>query len=260
MVGGPSFSVCSKDFQMTDQPNLYIPVHADALQYPLPKLAQRLAGKGKTKIVTIGSSSTAGEGGIVPYPSRLQDRLREKFGNPLIDVINQGIGGQEAPDELERMQDVVDEKPALTIWQVGTNAVWQKGHDLDKVAGAIRDGLDLLGRHRQTMDVILMDLQYVPALLTDDKIDATRRMQSLIAQCAAAAAVGVFRRFDMMRKFVEIERRSFDALIDPNDENRLHESDAVAGRIGYELCEVIANAAARAPQPAATRPQDASIS
>ena len=160
---------------MADQKNLYIPVHADALPYPLPNIARSLARKGKVKIVAVGSSSTAGEGGIAPYPSRLQDVLRQKYGNPLIDVINQGIGGQEARDEYDRMQDVIDEKPALTIWQVGTNAAW-KGYDLDDVANAIEQGLDLLKQKQETMDVILMDLQYAPALLADDKIDATRRM------------------------------------------------------------------------------------
>ncbi|SRR5581483_5040805 len=235
---------------MADPQNL-IPVHADAL-LPLPNLAKSLARKGKVKIVAIGSSSTAGEGGIVPYPSRLQDVLRQKYGNPLIEVINQGIGGQEAPGELNRMQDVIDEKPALTIWQVGTNAAW-KGYDLDAVGKAISDGLKLLKKKQKNMDIILMDLQYAPALLTVDKAAATERMQLLIKKRAADAGVGVFRRFDMMRKLIEIEGRSFDALIDPSDSDRLHESDLVAQRIGYELYFTIANAAIKASA-AATPP------
>lgn len=225
---------------MTDPKNPLIPVHADPLQYPLPHLAERLAGKGVVKVVAIGSSSTAGEGGIKAYPEYLRDALRQKYDNPHIEVINEGIGGQEAPDELERMRAVIDAKPALTIWQVGTNAVW-KDQNLDQVDMAIKVGLQLL--NKQPMDVILMDLQYAPAILTDDKIGATRRMVSLIAEAAAAANVSVFRRFDMMRKLVEIERRSFDALIDPSDNTRLHESDMVSGRVGYELWRAIASAA-----------------
>jgi hypothetical protein len=73
--------------------NLSIPVHADPLRYELPNLAKRLAAKGAVKIVAIGSSSTAGEGNIVPYPSRLEAMLRDKYQNPLIKVINLGIGG-----------------------------------------------------------------------------------------------------------------------------------------------------------------------
>jgi GDSL-like Lipase/Acylhydrolase family len=235
---------------MADPQDLLIPVHADPLQYPLPHFAERLASKAAVKIVAIGSSSTAGEGGIAPYPERLQEMLRQMYPNSDINVINKGVSGQEAPDELQRMQAVIDEKPALTIWQVGTNAVW-KDQNLDQVDTAIKTGLNLL--KKQPMDVILMDLQYAPAILTDNKIGATRRMVSIVAEAAAAASVSVFRRFDMMRKFVEIEGRSFDALIDPGDVYRLHESDAVSGRIGYELCRVIGFAGAVA-SPAVTPP------
>jgi len=238
---------------MADPQDLLIPVHVDPLQYPLPHLAERLARNGDVTIVAIGSSSTSGEGGakrIKPYPAYLEDMLRETYKNQQINVLNQGAGGQEAPDELQRMQAVIDAKPALTIWQVGTNAVW-KDQNLDQVDTAIKTGLRLL--NSEPMDVILMDLQYAPALLADNKIGAALRMQSLIAEAAAAANVSVFRRFDMMRKIVEIERRSFDALIDPTDDKRLHESESISGRIGYELCRVIAFAAAVA-SPAATPP------
>jgi lysophospholipase L1-like esterase len=116
---------------MADQENRYIPAHADAFQHPLPNFANRLKGQGSIKIVALGSSSTAGEGDIVPYTYRLQTALRDKFQNRMIDVINRGISGQDGPDELARMQaDVIAEAPVLTIWQVGTNAVWQRGHDL----------------------------------------------------------------------------------------------------------------------------------
>jgi lysophospholipase L1-like esterase len=238
---------------MADQENRYIPAHADAFQHPLPNFANRLKGQGSIKILALGSSSTAGEGDIVPYTYRLQTALRDKFQNRMIDVINRGISGQEAPDELARMQaDVIAAAPVLTIWQVGTNAVWQRGHDLDEVAAAIEQGLRVLAGAPTPMDVVLMDLQYAPALLTADKIDATRRMLSLINQLATAASVNVFRRFDMMRRFLEVERHSFDTIIDPTDENRLHQSDFSARRIGYELCAVIAAAAADVgPLPAA---------
>jgi hypothetical protein len=233
--------------QMSDQQNDYVPAHADAFQYGLRNFARRLAGSGSIKIVAIGSSSTAGEGDIVPYPYRLETALRARYSNRMIDVLNRGIISQEAPDELKRMRDdVIAEAPALVVWQVGTNAVWQKGHNLDDVADAIAQGLTLLGS-QPSMDVVIMDLQYAPALLTNDKIDATRRMQSLIQQLAAAGnRVNVFRGFDLMQKFLMLERHSFDLIIDPTDENRLHQSDFSARRIGYELAAVIADAAARA--------------
>ena len=107
----------------------------------------------------------------------------------MIDVLNRGIG-EEAPKELARMRtDVIAEAPVLTIWQVGTNAVWQRGHNLDEVAAAIEQGLRVLAGAPTPMDIVLMGLQYARALLTDDKIDAARRMLSLINQLATAASL-----------------------------------------------------------------------
>jgi hypothetical protein len=164
----------------------------------------------------------------------------------MIDVINRGIGGEEAPDERDRLQrDVIDEKPSLVIWQVGTNAVW-KAYDLGKVAEAIDAGLKLLLGSRPEMDIVLMDLQYAPAILSGSRIDAAERMVKLIANAAAAnPPVNVFRRFDLMRRWHQVEKNSFDRMIDPTDVDRLHQSDWSAQRIGQALSEVIVSAAIR---------------
>lgn len=225
------------------QPNRYIPAHADAFVHGLPHFTKALVSGGPLKIVAIGSSSTAGEGGIVPYPVRLESALRATYGDRVI-VLNRGKGGEEAPKEVTRLKaDAIDEEPAMVIWQVGTNAVWQLGHDLDEVAAAIARGMAQIAR--KLIDVVLMDLQYVPALLSDDKIHATRRMLSLIEQAAATAEVNVFRRFAMMQRWHEVERYSFDGMVDPTDMNRLHQSDWSTQRVAFELNAAIAAAAVR---------------
>lgn len=130
-----------------------IPAQPTAFRNPMPTLS----GVGAIKIVAIGSSTTAGEGDIVPYPQRLENALRRRYSGRNFDVLNRGVGGEEAPDELKRMQrDVFDERPAVVIWQVGTNAAW-KGQDLDAVAEAISEGVALLSQ--LGADVILMDPQ-----------------------------------------------------------------------------------------------------
>jgi acyl-CoA thioesterase-1 len=108
-------------------------------RYSLPNLTESLKKQRKIKIVAIGSSSTAGEAGVLPYPSRLEMLLRDRFHDRMIDVLNRGIGGQEAPCELLRFEtDVVVETPALVIWQVGTNAVFRKDEfNFDDVVAAI---------------------------------------------------------------------------------------------------------------------------
>ena len=127
---------------MPDTPGLAIS-HPDLVgfKYPLPHLARSLKRQRKIKIVAIGSSSTAGEGNIVPYPYRLELALREPISRPHDRRAQPGIGGQEAPDELSRFEsDVIAEAPALVIWQVGTNAVFHnEDYNLDDVDGSDRD-------------------------------------------------------------------------------------------------------------------------
>src|SRR5215203_1609622 len=140
-----------------------IPADFTTLKYPLPYFAAALRGKAPVKIVAMGSSSTAGREDVVPYPSRLEMYLRRKYANPRIDVINRGKGGEEAIEELLRFDnDVFAASPSLVIWQVGTNAVFHK-YDLDGVAARIAYGLVRL--KGQAMDVVLMDPQYVTAML-----------------------------------------------------------------------------------------------
>jgi lysophospholipase L1-like esterase len=245
---------------MSDQhPNPEIPAFHSPFGYRLSQFSERFNSAGPVKIVAIGSSSTAGEGGIAPYPCRLEGALRDpnnwpsngadQFKNRMIDVINRGKIGDEAPGEQARLQtDVIDESPSLVIWQVGTNAVW-KAYNLDAVANAIDTGLKLL-LSRPQMDVVLMDLQYAPAILSENRVDAAERMVALIAAVAAAnPPANLFRRFDLMRRWHEVEKSSFDRMIDPSDSDRLHQSDWSAQRIGQTLCEVIVNAATRSSVP-----------
>src|ERR1700752_4734945 len=142
-----------------------------AFAFPLPKFAACLKGKGPVKIVALGSSTTAGEGAIVAYPYRLEALLRARYApqdhpHPMIDVLNRGIGGEEAPKEFARLEpDVVREQPSLVIWQVGTNSVWQSPDqnppNLADTIAAVQNGIKRLKQACQA-DIILMDPQYVP--------------------------------------------------------------------------------------------------
>jgi hypothetical protein len=153
-------SLLKVDVHMPDDlPKCEIPASLIRFGRPLFHLAKQLEGAGPISIVAIGSSSTAGEGTIPSYPERLQTRLRLRFPGCTIDVINKGQGGEEAPAEFKRFdEDVIRQAPVLTIWQVGTNAIFHDGYDLDDVAAAIDSGLKRLSA--LAMDVVLMDLQY----------------------------------------------------------------------------------------------------
>jgi lysophospholipase L1-like esterase len=217
-----------------------IPVEPIPFEYGLTHFAQSLA-RGRPKVVAIGSSTTAGEGQIKAYPERLLTLLQAEYPNPGITLVNQGIGGQEAPVELQRFDtDVIAEKPDLVIWQVGTNAVWQSPDlnppppSFDETIAAIRDGLVKL-RDETQADVILMDLQYVPAVLTPAKKDKAIAMVEVIRELARDAGVNVFRRFAFMKGLYQVEQVSFDRMVDPTDNSRLHDSDWATERVAQAV-------------------------
>jgi acyl-CoA thioesterase-1 len=193
--------------------------------------------------VAIGSSSTAGEGKIVPYPCRLELALRDRFHGRMIDVLNRGIGGQEA-DELARFEpDVIGEAPALVIWQVGTNAVFRKEqYNFDDVAGLIATGLDWLAAF--PIDVVLMDPQYTTAIVKPDKIEFAEQMASLISAAAEKAGVNLFRRFALMRRWCLEGGIPIEELIDPTDGDHLHMSDWATNCVTQALFGAIVGAAA----------------
>jgi hypothetical protein len=217
-----------------------IPVVPIPFEHGLTRFAQSLI-RGRPKIVAIGSSTTAGEGNIKAYPERLLSFLQGEYPNTVITMVNQGIGGQEAPNELLRFDtDVIAEKPDLVIWQVGTNAVWQRADQkpppssFDETTRAIRDGLVML-RDETRADVILMDLQYVPAVLTPANEKKAIAMVKAIGELARDAGVNVFRRFAFMQGLHEIEKVSFDRMVDPGDDNRLHDSDWATERVAWAV-------------------------
>src|SRR5215470_8217909 len=219
-----------------------IPVEPIPFEHGLTRFAQSLT-RGEVKIVAIGSSSTIGEPGIDPYPLRLEKFLRDEYRRAGITVINKGVSGQEAPIELLRFdRDVVAERPDLVIWQVGTNAVWQSPNNnppppsFIQTTKAIQDGIVKLRNDAPQADVILMDLQYLPGLLTPAKQDKAIAMVVMISEIARDAGVNVFRRFAFMKSLLQIEQFTLDQMTSPTDEERrLHQSDFSTRRVAWAL-------------------------
>jgi lysophospholipase L1-like esterase len=242
-----------------------IPVVPIPFERGLTHFAQSLA-RGQAKIVAIGSSTTVGRGDIAAYPGRLLSFLQKEYPKANTAMVNKGIGGQEAPIEFQRFDpDVVAENPDLVIWQVGTNAIWQSPNlnppppSFDETTSAIRDGLVKL-RNQTQADVVLMDLQYVPALLTLAKKDKAIAMVEAISELARDAGVNVFRRFAFMKGLYQVEQVSFDRMVDPTDNDRLHDSDWTTHRVAWAVKLAIVGGVnkARSPVAVSSRPPPAS--
>jgi acyl-CoA thioesterase-1 len=210
------------DVQMPDVSSCDPHLDRFGFEYRLPHLVESLKRKRKIKIVAIGSSSTAGADGIIPFPCRLELALRQRFYGRMIDVLNRGIGGQEAPEELSRFEpDVIDEAPSLVIWQVGTNAVFRKGdYNPDDVSAAIAAGLNWLAG--LPMDVMLMDLQYTRALVDDGNLTCSGKMERRILTAANDAGVNVFRRWALMQSWCGRNNITIENM---DDGQKLHLSE-----------------------------------
>jgi acyl-CoA thioesterase I len=209
--------------------------------YPLPHLRKALKSQRKIKIVAIGSSSTAGVDPVLPFPPRLEMLLRPEFYGRMIDVLNRGIGGQEAPEELSRFEsDVIGEAPTLVIWQVGTNAVYRKeDYNFKDVTAAIAVGLDWLAD--LPTDVVLMNLQYTWALVKPGKLELSNELVSLISTTAKHKGVNVFDRFALMQGWVKAGNPLEE--LDDGAEIRLHTSGSATNGVAKALFSAIKLAA-----------------
>lgn len=111
---------------------------------------------------------------------------------------------------------------------------------------ALREGIHRL-RREGPIDIILMDPQYVPAMLAEDKKDATLRMVSAIADVSREEKVNLFRRFELMKGWHEVAKVPFDRIVDPGDPTRLHDSDWTTQMLSEALGSLILT---RVPKPA----------
>jgi lysophospholipase L1-like esterase len=188
--------------------------------HPLSETARHLAAGDELRIVAIGSSSTAGAGASAPdksYPSRLEAFLAQRFPGQRITVINRGVNGEEAQDMVARLDhDVIAERPALVIWQLGTNAVI-RDESTAKVDPIVHEGLRKLKEAHA--DVILVDPQFSPKVIAKPE---AQHMVDLIAVAAKEANVDVFRRFEVMRGWSTADKLDFSAFTSPDG---LHMND-----------------------------------
>jgi acyl-CoA thioesterase-1 len=214
--------------------------------YPLPRTARRLAAGQPIKIVALGSSSTAGVGASsssASYPSRLAVELAGLFPKSDLTILNRGVGGEEAPDMIARLEtSVAVENPDLVIWQLGTN--WVLGdRPLDPGATVLHEGL---GRLKAIgADIVLIDPQFAPKVVAKSE---TEGMVEQIAAVAVAEHIDLFPRFDVMRSWREVQSLPFDVFVSPDG---LHMNDWSYACIAKWLAAAIAEAVGRPTDTAA---------
>ena len=213
--------------------------------FTLPRTGDRLATRQPLKVVAIGSSSTYGEGASSPewsYPSRLRLELTQRFPGQIFNVVNRGVNGDNDYDKRDRFEkDVIAERPDVVLWQLGTNSML--GGDLaESHRQVLRDGVMHLSTATGA-DIVLIDPQYAPKVIRGGSAHV---IVSMIADVARDVRVNLFRRYEMMRRWREVERLSFDKFI---SDDELHMNDWSYACIARALATAMAEAATR-PQPA----------
>lgn len=162
----------------------------------LRKARQTFVSGKEVVIVALGSSST--EGWMASnvgnsYPAQLQMDLTQAFPRAHFAIINRGIGGQDAKEELPRLDaDAIAVKPDLVIWQVGANGAMENA-DPANFKNRMTEGI---GRLKAAgIDVVLMDNQRSPAILASPEHAI---IEQALAEVGAKEDVPVFSRGALM--------------------------------------------------------------
>jgi lysophospholipase L1-like esterase len=178
----------------------------------LPHVAGKLASGEPVVIVAFGSSSTSGYGATSPeftYPNRLAAQLRRQYPGADITIVNRGKGGDDAPEMMKRLQEeVIDMKPDMVIWQVGTNAVL-RNLDPAETAKLVEDGIARI--QAAGADLVLVDPQYSPKVT--ERAESASKMVKLLSRVADLRHVGIFPRFEVMREWHENQALPIDSFV-----------------------------------------------
>ncbi|MDE5440234.1 SGNH/GDSL hydrolase family protein [Bradyrhizobium sp. CSA207] len=179
----------------------------------LPHVANKLVAGQPVVIVAFGSSSTAGYGASSPdfnYPNRLAAQLRRQYPSADITVVNAGVGGEDAPEMMKRLQkEVIDVHPDMVIWQVGTNAVL-RNLDPSDTAKLVENGISRIQAGGGT-DIVLVDPQYSPAV--NQRAESAGKMVKLLGKVAELRHVGIFPRFEVMRDWHETQSIPVESFV-----------------------------------------------
>lgn len=160
--------------------------------------------------MALGSSATEGAGPDAQdesYPADIAWELQQHLPEHQTWVLNKGIGGQTAYEMLQRMdEDVIANQPALLIWDTALIDVL---HDVgeDMLARVLRKGIQKA--HHAGMDVLLMDLQWLPR---ENRYPHYNQYRSIVRKTAADLGITVIPRYALMKTMAKSEQF---ALADP---------------------------------------------
>lgn len=170
-------------------------------QPELPATRQWLREHALLTIVVLGSSSVEGAGHDrqdESYPAYIAESLGDLLPEHAIAVLNKGTGGQTAHEMWRRLEeDVIDEKPALLIWDaVLTDVLHDTG--VDNLARVIKRGISQA--KAAGSDIALMDLPWFPRQERYPHYDDYRH---LLESLAERFNVPIIPRYNLMQAMAQ---------------------------------------------------------
>lgn len=160
-------------------------------------LPMRPHGHALRRIVAFGSSSTYGVGASddrSSYPAQLAILLAERYPGAGFEVLNKGVSGNVVADNMARLRrDVLQARPDLVIWQIGTNDALY-GWAPEEISPAIKRGI--LRIRATGAEIVLM----APQPLLDEPRDARiRAMNAALRQVATDTDTAYLDRYRLMQ-------------------------------------------------------------
>jgi acyl-CoA thioesterase I len=211
----------------------------------LPHLRSTLLHGEQAIVVALGSSSTLGVMAsdlAHSYPAVLQRTLTSDLPDAHVAVINRGIGGEDAREELDRLEaDVLAIRPQVVIWQVGANGALRNS-DPETFRKRVTEGVRRV--QAAGADVVLMDNQQSPRLLArpDEPV-----FDQILAEVANETGAAMFSRRSLMDEWVRRGAAPAD-FIAPDG---LHHNDRGYFCVATTLARsIMAGLAAEQPQTA----------
>lgn len=197
----------------------------------------RVVANEPIRIVVVGTASSTGVGLSAPdrvYPERLADRLRAGLPGKRIEIVNRSKRGWTAAEMAKAIPEIVrTDRPALVVWQTGTvEAV--RGIDANELGDALLAGVEELRKAK--VDVVLMDSQYSPRTAALVNFRAYSHYMAWVSQSTDAE---LFRRFDLMRDWVETGAIAFDDIVTTAQQKT---ADLAHDCIGRALADMILDA------------------
>ncbi|WP_298650555.1 GDSL-type esterase/lipase family protein [uncultured Tistrella sp.] len=178
-----------------------VPEDGPDLAGDLPVTDEKLEEGRPLVVLAIGSSSTQGYGAPRPeasYPFRLERDLARRYPESRIRVINAGVGGEIAADQLTRLDELLAENdPDLVIWQAGTNDAL-RAVDRARFTDQLREGLEMI--RESGADALLMDLQLYPGAKDPGTYAA---FVTLMHQVAEETHTPIYSRYALMTAWEE---------------------------------------------------------